>query len=103
MVPKALGLTLLAALKRQDTQCQDYCPFGTMTLDVTPTEVVVQQPIHITGYFSTNGPVTLAPNIVATVTGAPGVIDTVITFVTTDSENSTMYVALYLLIIRKEL
>lgn len=91
MVPKALGLTFLSALqKRQDGQCQDYCPFGTMTIDIAPTEIVVQQPIRVTGYFSTNGPITLAPNIVATVTGAPGVIDTVVTFDSTEIQNNTM-------------
>ncbi|KAM3505189.1 hypothetical protein MY11210_008075 [Beauveria gryllotalpidicola] len=91
MNPKTLGLTLLGALqKRRDAPCRDYCPFGTMTIDIAPTEIVIEQPIRLTGYFPANGPVTLAPNVVATVTGAPGVVDTVVTFDRTKYETNTM-------------
>ncbi|KAM3550080.1 hypothetical protein MY1884_008428 [Beauveria asiatica] len=91
MVPKALSLTLLSALqKRQDAACSDYCPFGTMTIGLAPTETVLQQPIRISGYFPTNGPITLAPNVVATVTGAPGVIDTVVTIATNNATTNTI-------------
>ncbi|PMB63993.1 hypothetical protein BM221_010156 [Beauveria bassiana] len=91
MVPKALGLRLLSALqKRQDAACSDYCPFGTMTVGLAPTETVVQQPIRISGYFPTDGPITLAPNVVATITGAPGVIDTVVTIATNNGSTNTM-------------
>ncbi|KAM3498005.1 hypothetical protein MY10362_008662 [Beauveria mimosiformis] len=91
MVPKALGLTLLSALqKRQDAACSDYCPFGTMTVGLAPTENVVQQPIRVSGYFPTNGPITLAPNVVGTITGAPGVIDTVVTIATNNSTTNTI-------------
>ncbi|KAM3431266.1 hypothetical protein NHJ13734_007370 [Beauveria thailandica] len=93
MTPKALGLTLLGALqKRQDAPCQDYCPFDTMTIDIAPTEIVVEQPIRVTGYFPANGPFTLAPNVVATITGAPGVIDTVLTVDSVEYETNTITV-----------
>ncbi|KAM3505183.1 hypothetical protein MY11210_008069 [Beauveria gryllotalpidicola] len=93
MNPKTLGLTLLGALqKRRDAPCRDYCPFGTMTIDIAPTEIVIEQPIRLTGYFPANGPVTLAPNVVATVTGAPGVVDTVVTFDRTKYETNTITV-----------
>ncbi len=92
MVPKALGLTLLSALQNRDhhEQCKDYCPFGTLTIEYAPTRVVVEHPFRITGYFATNGPITLAPDVVATITGAPGVIDTVVTFDNTECLNATM-------------
>lgn len=91
MVPKALGFGLLSALqKRQDAQCTDYCPFGTMTVEIAPTKIVLQQPIRVTGYFATNGPINVGAGLVATVTGAPGVIDTVVTFNNFETQNNTM-------------
>ncbi|KAM3468975.1 hypothetical protein MY5147_007430 [Beauveria neobassiana] len=93
MTPKALGLTLLGALqKRQDATCPDFCPFDTMTISIAPTEIVVEQPIRVTGYFPDNGPFTLAPDVVATITGAPGVIDTVLTLESSDYETNTITV-----------
>ncbi|KAM3503603.1 hypothetical protein MY10362_004100 [Beauveria mimosiformis] len=93
MTPKALGLTLLGALqKRQDATCQDFCPFDTMTIEIAPTEIVVEQPIRVTGYFPANGPFTLAPDVVATITGAPGVIDTVLTVDSLEYETNTITV-----------
>lgn len=84
-------MTLLSALqKRQDADCPDYCPFGTMSLQAAPTKVVVQQPIRVSGYFATNGLVTVGAGLVAAITGAPGVLDTVITFERTETQTGTM-------------
>lgn len=91
MVAKAFGLSLLAALqKRQDAACVDYCPYGTMTIELSPTKTVIQQPIRVTGYFTSNGPITLGEGYVAIVTGAPGRIDTVITLDKTKTQNNVM-------------
>ena len=88
---KALGLTLLGALQRQqDDRCLDYCPSNTMSIEIAPTQIVMQQPVRISGYFDTNGPLTLGPNMVANINGAPAAVDTVITFGSTRTSVQTM-------------
>lgn len=89
MLFKQLGVALLVSLTRRADaadQCGDFCPSGVMTIVLQPKKVIAETPVRVTGYISTDGPISFDPEITASLQGAPGVVDTVITFTGTETQ-----------------